>query len=184
MDRIEAEADLDDTVQGALRDMSLSPDRLPPPPTFAYEQHPAQAPSSSSHPARKRFGSLAHRPGSSRRDSHATETFALDPEDLHIDLSGAIVPRPDLDGFRPLAAYRSLTQEMLARSCLSLSNIGFLASSNGSHLLVVDLRGPEVLHFEAAGSSPAGKGKGRPDTSPIVSLTWTVCAIGEGKLIF
>lgn len=170
-------------MQGALRDMSLGPDRLPPPTPFSYEQqHPAQAPSSSSHPARKRFGSLTHRP-SSRRDSHANETFALDPEDLYIDLSGAVVPRPDLDGFRPLAAYRSPTQEMLARSCLSLSNIGFLASSNGSHLLIVDLRGPEVLHFESAGSSPSGKGKGRPDTSPIVSLTWTVCAIGEGELV-
>lgn len=180
-----AEANLEDTVQGALRDMSLGPDRLPPPSSFSYDS-PSNVPLSS-HTARNRLGSLA-RYGSSRRNSRTTDaSSSFDPEDLFIDVTGAAVPRPDLDGFRPIAAYRSPTQEMLARSCLNLSNIGFLASSNGSHLLVVDLRGPNILHFEPAGGAnvtTAGKGKGRPDSSPIVSLAWTVCAIGEGTSVF
>ncbi|GAA5976856.1 hypothetical protein JCM10908_005652 [Rhodotorula pacifica] len=177
VDRIEAEADLDGTVQGALRDMSLGPDRLPPP-GFPYN-NPTQTPTAS-HSAKHRLGSLAHH-GSSRRSSHVAEAPSLDPQDLYIDVTGAVVPRPDFDGFRPIAVYRSPTQDLLTRSCLSMSNIGFLASSNGATLLIIDLRGPEVIFFEMAGTatSATGKGKSRPDSSPIVSLTWTICAIGE-----
>ncbi|BGP46843.1 Lethal(2) giant larvae sro7 [Rhodotorula kratochvilovae] len=186
-DRFEASANLDDTVQGALRDLSLDqagPSSIPP---VAHGLPPSQpvAPPPPSAQRHSRFGSITRR-GSSRRDSIAPSAFepALDPQDHHIDLSGATVPRPDLDGFRPVAAFKfsspTSASGAAARSCLALSNVGFLAASNEASLIVVDLRGPEVLLVDVpAMGETSKKGKGKADASAITALTWTICAIGE-----
>jgi len=66
-----------------------------------------------------------------------------------------------------------------------MSDIGFLAASNEANLLVVDMRGPEVLLYDGPHNQVVdhkGKGKHKADTSSISSLTWTISAIGEGEL--
>jgi hypothetical protein len=59
-----------------------------------------------------------------------------------------------------------------------------MAASSDSALIIVDMRGPEVLLFETAPSADnhgGGKSKHKPDTSSIVNLRWTISAIGEGE---
>lgn len=177
-DLVNAETALNETVQDALQDLSLDrPTDLPssPPP-------PITSPRRTS-----RSGSLAFSSSSnSRRGSTApAHSFRAesDPQDHYVDLRGAVVPRPDLDGFRPIAAFKFAVEAGAPsrRTCLALSNIGFLAASNEGHLIVVDLRGPEVLLIESAGAGKADKkGKGKVDASPITVLTWTISPIGEG----
>lgn len=146
--------------------MSLGPDQLP--------------------PASASAGSDRQR-APARNASHPGSESLLDPQDLHIDLTGAAVARPDLDGFRPVAAFKAALSEMASKRCLTLSDIGFLAASRGSTLLVVDLRGSDVLLLDVPGHASSiadgrgGKGKGKPDSSPITALQWTICSLGEGE---
>ncbi|GEM06712.1 WD40 containing SNARE-dependent exocytosis protein [Rhodotorula toruloides] len=167
-DRVDAEANLDDTVRNALRDMNLGG-------------------TASSAPPRPHFGSTSQpsRNGSFAPASHSAN---MDPQDRYVNLAGGAVPRPDLDGFRPVAAFAfssaSSTSGIAQKSGLALSNVGFLAVSNDATLMVVDMRGPDVLLVDSAGSgrsaaSEKGKSKAKLDSSPITALTWTVCAIGE-----
>ncbi|GAA5967332.1 hypothetical protein JCM11641_000514 [Rhodosporidiobolus odoratus] len=176
-DRIEAEANLDETVENALRDLSLDqagpstsvhPPRLSSPPT---------SPPPPSHHRVARAAFLAF-PGRSRSGSIASPAFNAerDPQDHYIDLRGAIVGRPDLDGFRPTAAFK-FSSDITSKTCLALSNVGFLAASTGSTLLVVDLRGPDVLLVDVP--SGGANGKARVDASPITALTWTISSIGK-----
>lgn len=171
-DRAEAEANLDDTVQDALRDMSLD-----------------SAGAGNAQPRRPAIGTTSQR---SRQDSVAPMSYSpnMDPQDRYVNLVGAVVPRPDLDGFRPVAAFAfaspSAASGIATKSCLALSNVGFLAVSNDATLMVVDMRGPDVLLVDSpgAGRSAAldkGKYQAKVDSSPITALTWTVCAIGEGE---
>ncbi|BGP30846.1 Lethal(2) giant larvae sro7 [Rhodotorula toruloides] len=166
-DRANAEAHLDDTVQDALRDMNLDGATNPAPP-------------------RPTFGSTSQQ---SRQGSFAPTSFSadMDPQDRYVNLADAVVPRPDLDGFRPIAAFAfastSAASGIASKSCLALSNIGFLAVSHDATLMIVDMRGPDVLLVDSAGfgrsASDKGKNKAKFDNSPITALTWTVCAIAE-----
>ncbi|GAA6001980.1 hypothetical protein JCM10207_003022 [Rhodosporidiobolus poonsookiae] len=184
-DRANAEANLDDTVQHAMQDLSLDrPSHLPPPRSPAQMQPP---PPPSQPRKLSRAGSNAF-PGRSRSGSTASAAFhaEADPQDHYVDLRGAAVARPDLDGFRPVAAFRfsSSSDAPSAKGCLALSNVGFLAASNEANLMVVDLRGPEVLLVDvpnAAGRGDKGKGKSKVDASRITALTWTISAIGEDR---
>lgn len=102
----------------------------------------------------------------------------LDPQDSCIQLSGAQIDRPDLDGFRPVAAIIFPTG---TTTCLAMSDIGFVALSADANLVIVDLRGPEVLWLEDVDGAKSGKGKGkRSDSRPITSLTWAIGAVGDG----
>ena len=177
-------------MQGALRDLSLDQAGTSSIPPVAHGLPPSQpvAPPPPSAQRHSRFGSIS-RHGSARRDSNAPSAFQpeLDPQDHLIDLTGASVPRLDLDGFRPVAAFKFSSPMSAsggaARSCLALSNVGFLAASNEASLIVVDLRGPEVLLVDVpAMGEPSKKGEGGADASAITALTWTICAIGEGAL--
>jgi len=148
--------------------------------------HPAHRVPSPPPQHRSRFGSIAH-PGRSRHNSTASGAHQaeLDPQDRYVDLTGAAVPRPDLDGFRPVAGFRfsspASASGIKARSRLALSSVGFLAASNEASLIVVDLRGPEVVLVDVPGTSaPSSKGKGKIDSSAITALSWSICAIGEG----
>lgn len=119
---------------------------------------------------------------------------SLDSQDIQdrcIDLSHLSNSRPHLDSFQPSAAFSLpplLSSE--SKSCLALSDIGFLAASSGNTLLIADLRGPDVLLYESArlnssvNSNSRSKGKGKVDQSIITNLNWTISAIGEGEFIF
>ncbi|GAA5869181.1 hypothetical protein JCM16303_000383 [Sporobolomyces ruberrimus] len=185
-DRVEAEAALDDTVQGALRDLNLDSNNnrpRPPPPSFQNSIPPAPLHESAhtSHPHSKlsrHRGSVAPPP------PPMSSTF--DPQDLCIDLRDGPVRRLDQDGFRPIAGFNfssSLGEGApSSKTCLAMSDIGFLAASNDANLLVVDMRGPEVLLFDGPHSQVVdhkGKGKHKSDNSNISSLAWTISAIGE-----
>ncbi|GAA6050920.1 hypothetical protein JCM3770_002538 [Rhodotorula araucariae] len=184
LERADAAANLDDTVQGALRGLSLDesgPSSIPPAPGSS---HVSTTPLPSA-PHHSRFGSIHHR-ASSRRDSVTSGSFQreLDPQDHHVDISGAAVPRPDLDGFRPVAAFNfsspTSASGAAARSCLALSNVGFIAASNEASLIVVDLRGPEVVLVDVpVAGDVSRKGKTKVDASAITAMTWSICAIGE-----
>ncbi|GAA5828420.1 hypothetical protein JCM11251_006237 [Rhodosporidiobolus azoricus] len=193
-DRVNAEAELDDTVQDALAQMTL--DQQQPPrnlSTFpAPHSPPPVSPTPRSPPPNRlhRAGSVAFG-GRSRSDSIApgSSSFGLfqDPQDHYIDLRGAVVPRGDLDGFRPIAAFSfsvgSNGGAPASKTRLALSNVGFLAASSEGNLLVVDLRGPEVLMLEVPALGAIGKldkkGKGKVDGSCISALTWTISPIGD-----
>ncbi|GAA5918972.1 hypothetical protein JCM1841_002666 [Sporobolomyces salmonicolor] len=197
LDRVEAEATLDDTVQEALRDMSLDPadysaPSIPPvsPRNHSPPHHPDLRRVSSPH--RSRAGSLhgsLSRHGRNRTSSvSSTPTFhsEMDPQDHYVDLRDAVIPRPDLDGFRPIAGFKFASSSEAGapstKTCLALADVGFLAASNEANLIVVDMRGPEVVLVDSPNSPMAdikGKGKQRPDSSSITSLTWTISPIGE-----
>ncbi|GAA6002391.1 uncharacterized protein JCM10292_006635 [Rhodotorula paludigena] len=179
-DRVGDPHHLGSAVEGALRDLSLDRHGSIPPP-----EAESSAPASPA-PGRSRFGSVSHRGRASLSQQSGAFQPESDPQDHHVDLSGSSVPRPDLDGFRPLAAFKfsspSSASGAATKSKLALSNVGFLAASNDASLLVVDLRGPEVILVDvpgAGGAAAQGKGKGKIDASPITALTWTICAIGE-----
>ncbi|GAA5852720.1 hypothetical protein JCM8547_002602 [Rhodosporidiobolus lusitaniae] len=170
LDRVNAADNLDDTVQGALKDLSLNPAGAPPAPAHSPNRRSSRS-NSIPFVGRSRSGSVAF---------HAE----VDPQDHYIDLRGAIVPRPDLDGFRPIAGFNFSNGggAPLSKSCLALSNVGFLAASNESNLMVVDLRGPDVLLVDvpgAANDKADKKGKGKVDSTPITAMTWTISPIGE-----
>ncbi|KAI5475669.1 WD40 containing SNARE-dependent exocytosis protein [Pseudohyphozyma bogoriensis] len=162
-----------DTVNDTLHELSLDSPTSPTTPTSPVS--PAHVPS--------------HRPSFSlpvgRRKSVSTKSALspsaeaqLDLQDLHVDLSYAQIFRPHLDGFRPAAAF-TLTPGRTR--CLALSDVGFLAASSDATLLIVDMRGPDVLLLDDP-SSPVdvkGKGKAKGDSSPITSLTWCIAAISE-----
>ncbi|GAA6012247.1 hypothetical protein JCM8202_003257 [Rhodotorula sphaerocarpa] len=154
LDRVEAESGLDHTVHDALQTMSLGQD-----------QPPSAAPSPS--------------PGGLGGQGHPN----LEAEDLFVDLSGAPVPHTDHDGFRPVGAVKStVADDVTLKRCLALSNIGFLALSSGADLVVLDLRGPEVLHFESPKpTAPSGRSKSKKpvEGAPIASLTWSICPVGN-----
>ncbi|GAA5990640.1 hypothetical protein JCM5350_001338 [Sporobolomyces pararoseus] len=176
-DRVEAEAALDDTVQGALRDLNLDSNVPGPPPQSFHQstQPPYQQQS---------YSKLSRHRGSVASPSISS---SFDPQDLYIDLRGAPVRRLDQDGFRPIAGFKfssSLGEGApSSKTSLFTSDIGFLAASNDANLLVVDMRGPEVLLFDGPHSQQVvdhkGKGKHKVDTSCISSLAWTISAIGE-----
>lgn len=90
-----------------------------------------------------------------------------------------------IDTFIPAAAFSLTPPE--TQSCLSLSDIGFLATSSGCDLLIADLRGPDVLLYDSMtssnGSSGKGKGKGKLDSSVITSLTWSISAMSQGTFL-
>ncbi|GAA6059605.1 hypothetical protein JCM10212_005104 [Sporobolomyces blumeae] len=191
-DRVEAEAALDDTVQTALRDLNLdSSNRIPPSQPSHHAPPHVESPildSPSTTGSRSRL-SRRHR-GSVASPQQASPADSFDPQDVHVDLRDAPVPRPDQDGFRPVAGFKlssSATQAGApsSRTCLAMSEIGFLAASNEANLLVVDLRGPDVLlldgsrHRLHASEHSKGKGKQKVDDSSISSLTWTISPIGE-----
>jgi hypothetical protein len=105
--------------------------------------------------------------------------------DCFLDLSLAVVQRPFQDGLRSFACF---IIPAASKTCLNFSDIGFLAASSDSTLLIADMRGPEVLLVDSPSrpfTSGQGKGKGksklRSDSSPITSLTWTISATMEGK---
>lgn len=88
------------------------------------------------------------------------------------------------DHFIPVAASSLSIDGPPSQRQLALSDVGFLAASSGSRLLVANLRGPEVLFWDSpfASSGKKGKGKSKPgpkETSPITSLTWTICPTNE-----
>lgn len=165
-DRVEAQATLDGTVQGALRDLNLD--------SSASTSQPASRPS--------KLGQ--HRASVASPSSHS----AYDPQDSFVDLVDGPVRRLDHDGFRPIAGFKfsssSVDGAPSSKTCLAMSDIGFLAAANDANLLVADMRGPDVLLFDGPHSQTVdhkGKGKHRADNSSISSLTWTITAIGEGK---
>ncbi|GAA6005260.1 hypothetical protein JCM11491_002638 [Sporobolomyces phaffii] len=176
-DRVEAEAALDDTVQGALRDLNLGNSSSAMPPV-----QPAYPSTRSPHPT------AAHSKLSRHRGSVVSPTLSssFDPQDSYVDLRDGPVRRLDQDGFRPIAGFKfssSLGEGApSSKTCLAMSDIGFLAASNEANLVVVDMRGPEVLIYDGPHSQVVdhkGKGKHKVDTSSISSLTWTISAIGE-----
>lgn len=70
--------------------------------------------------------------------------------------------RWDVDGFKPVALF-----ELSGRvSALSLSDIGFLAVGYGPQLVVIDMRGPRVMHVEVL-------------ERPVCVLKWAVCGVGH-----
>ncbi|KAK4705891.1 hypothetical protein P7C70_g320, partial [Phenoliferia sp. Uapishka_3] len=173
-----------DAVADALRDLSMDniPDAVPAHPSHFYPQIPSPTPSRS--PSRSRTGSVSlhHRLtlGRGRRKSVGEKSaMSLEPEpdvqDQHVDLSLVLPLRPYIDGFRPVAAFN---MQPARKSLVKLSDVGFLAASSGAALIIVDMRGPEVLFYESGSESGKGKGRAR-DSSPITSLTWAICAIGE-----
>ncbi|GAA5909875.1 hypothetical protein JCM6882_002039 [Rhodosporidiobolus microsporus] len=196
-DRVHAEAALDDTVQDAqdaLADMSLDPQRplhqqQPgssfPPPTSPGPRNPQ--PNRLHRAGSHAFGSSGRsRTGSVASPSASSFQPAQDLQDHYIDLRGAVVPRGDLDGFRPVAAFSFAASNggaPASKTRLALSNVGFLAASSEANLLVVDLRGPEVLLLDVPGVGNGGradkKGKGKVDASSISALTWTISPIGD-----
>ncbi|GAA5943126.1 hypothetical protein JCM10213_006219 [Rhodosporidiobolus nylandii] len=191
-DRVEAEANLDDTVNSAMQDLDLDrPSGQP-----AFPSHFPQSPAPTSPPPHgrtSRQNSLFSGRSRSNSVAHSSSSAAFypssDPQDAYLDLRGAAVSRPDLDGFRPLCAFRFSSPAFAEsgaggqKSCLALSNVGFLAASNEANLLIVDLRGPDVLLLDvpsaAAGRADKGKGKLKVDASAITALTWTISPIGE-----
>lgn len=184
-DRAEAEATLDDTVQGALRDLNLDWNNSRAPPSGMMngppQPHTTQPPFKAAHSKLSRHrGSVAsHSPSMSSTQ---------DPQDLLVDLKDAPVRRLDQDGFRPIAGFKFSSSfgegAPSSKTCLAMSDIGFFAASNEANLIVVDMRGPEVLLFDSPHSQTIdhkGKGKHKVDPSSISSLTWTISAIGEGR---
>ncbi|GAA5823542.1 hypothetical protein JCM5353_006298 [Sporobolomyces roseus] len=163
-DRVEAQATLDGTVQGALRDLNLD--------SSASTSQPASGPS--------KLGQ--HRASVASPSARS----AYDPQDSFVDLVDGPVRRLDHDGFRPIAGFKfsssSVDGAPSSNTCLAMSDIGFLAAANDANLLVADMRGPDVLLFDGPHSQTVdhkGKGKHRADNSSISSLTWTITAIGE-----
>ncbi|GAA5898928.1 uncharacterized protein JCM6883_003474 [Sporobolomyces salmoneus] len=178
-DRVEAEAALDDTVQGALRDLNLDSNTTrPPPPHPSFDSSQAQR--------RQSHSKLSRHRGSVAAASPSFDSSSHDPQDLYVDLRDAPVLRLDQDSFRPIAGFKfssSLGEGApSSKTCLAMSDIGFFAASNEANLVVVDMRGPEVLFFDGPHSQPVdhkGKGKHKVDSTSISSLTWTISAIGE-----
>lgn len=70
--------------------------------------------------------------------------------------------RWDVDSFRPVALF-----ELSGRvSALSLSDIGFIAVGYGPQLVLIDMRGPRVMHVEVL-------------ERPVCVLKWAVCGVGH-----
>ncbi|KAM0788575.1 hypothetical protein ACM66B_001699 [Microbotryomycetes sp. NB124-2] len=165
----QAQNQLSDTVNEALQDMRLAETSRSVPrhrvgPAIATQNQPERKLSSA------RRTSLARQPQQTPP--------GLDLRDEAFDLSGAIVPRPFHDGLRPFAAF---ALPIAGSTCLEISDTGFLAASSGPVLLIADLRGPDVLLIQSFGvqSAVKHKHKFKPDSSPITSLTWTICATNE-----
>lgn len=182
MDLESATEDADDAVAGALRDLSL--DRIPDAPLLdSQNSHSSPNPSSKSSSSPHRRLSLGRRK-SVVASSKSILSHEPEPElqDQHVDISRIIPARPSIDGFRPIAAF---TMPPSRRTQLAMSDVGFLAASSEGALLIVDMRGPEVLLFETPAASDGGKGKGKVKTDPsaVTSLTWAICAIGEGESV-
>ncbi|GAA5939650.1 uncharacterized protein JCM15063_005244 [Sporobolomyces koalae] len=172
-DRIDSQTQLDDTVQGALAELRLG---TTPGPNMSLHQPP---------PPHARLS----RRGGPTASAQLSGPSTLDPQDCYIDLRGAPVLRLDQDGFRPIAALdfgaSSKDGAPSVKTCLALSNIGFVAASNEANLVVVDLRGPEVLLLDGphlakpAHKDSKGKGSHKVDASNISSLAWTISAMGQ-----
>lgn len=167
-DRVEAQATLDGTVQGALRDLNLDS-------SASTSQPPFRAPPSKLSRHRASVAAPSAQP-------------TYDPQDSFVDLVDAPVRRLDQDGFRCVAGFKfsssSADGALSSKTCLAMSDIGFLAAANDANLLIADMRGPGVLLFDGPHSQavdPKGKGKHRADNSSISSLAWTITAIGEGE---
>lgn len=175
----EAESGLNETVNAALRDLSMDDE---------FDQSNAHGHTSIKSGLRGHMASLRRpSPSISRKNksntSAPTHKFHED-QDRIVNLSRLLIRQSHIDSFRPIVAF-SLPPH--SQSCLAMTDIGFLASSSGAGLTIVDMRGPEILYFDEGESSgflngnSKGKGKGgRSDGSNITSLTWTISAIGEG----
>ena len=176
-----AEENLHATVRHALHDLDL--DRAGP----SSPMYPAFSPSLPTSPT------LGHdfRPGSILRKKSArspkvpSSVDALDPQDLHIDISGFPPLDPYTDGFRPVAAFIIPEGDAVgAAKQVTLSDVGFLAASSGSSLVIADLRKCEVMLAETSTMAvESAKGKGRlglrGDNSPITSHCWTIGPCGD-----
>ncbi|KAK4053522.1 Lethal(2) giant larvae sro7 [Microbotryomycetes sp. JL201] len=162
----QAQGQLSDTVNDALDAMRLADTARP----TKEVTHPV------SRPAEGNLSSV-HRPSAANPAQHSHR--GLDLCDQAIDLSTSIVSRPFHDGFRPFAAF---TLPPSDRTCLKISDAGFVAASSGSVLMISDLRGPDVLLIRSLGAtsmSSKQKHKIKPDSSPITCLTWTICSTNE-----
>lgn len=117
-----------------------------------------------------------------RRKSSAASAaaqHAVTLQDSHIDLSTIPSVRPWVDGFRPVAGF---SLPLSPHNCIAVADIGFFAASSESSLLIFDMRGPEIVLLDTPTSPPLkGKGRTKHDSSPITSLKWSICAIGDGK---
>lgn len=70
--------------------------------------------------------------------------------------------RWDRDGFKPVCLF-----ELSGRlSAMALSDIGFLAVGYGPQLVLIDMRGPRVMHVEVL-------------ERPVCVLKWAVCGVGS-----
>lgn len=175
----EAESGLNETVNAALREMSIDD---------GFDQSSTRGPTSPTSGLRGHMPSLRRpSPSISRKNksnSSAPTTNFNEDQDRIVNLSHLPIRQSHIDSFRPIVAF-SLPSH--SQSCLAMSDIGFLASSSGAALAIIDMRGPEILYFDPGessgflGGNSKGKGKvGRSDGSHITSLTWTISAIGEG----
>lgn len=170
-----AEEDVDDAVSGALADLDIdaSVPELPPPRVGSPTSFAPSGKSSTS--TGRRF--------SMRRPTLSPEEEHEEMQEQTVDLSLVFVPRRNVDGFRPVAGFKIPASR---KSCLAMSDIGFLAASAESSLLLVDMRGPEVLLYETPANAAEGeKKKGRrTDFSAITSLAWTISTLGDGEPLF
>ncbi|ORY72386.1 hypothetical protein BCR35DRAFT_307654 [Leucosporidium creatinivorum] len=176
--RAGAEDDLHDNVNSALESLSLDGPDPSAPPAPILPPPSSKSPSLSSHS--RRF--------STRRRSSSTATGAspshdLELQDHYIDLSLIPSPRPFHDGWRAVGGFIfPSSPSATSKTCLELSDIGFLAASSENSLIVADMRGPEVLLVDTPGRATEGgkgKGKARSDSSAITSLKWTISPISE-----
>lgn len=103
-----------------------------------------------------------------------------------IDLSQLTAFDSHQDSFKPIAAVSFPVPSSMsssAKSNLSLANIGFLAASVGSHLMVINMRGPEVMLFDN-GLTKVKKHKGlHGDGTEITALNWCMSSLTEGELV-
>ncbi|KAL8291471.1 hypothetical protein RQP46_002449 [Phenoliferia psychrophenolica] len=162
-------SDANSAITGALNELDLEQaEPSPPSPTSAKEEKPS-----------RRISLVSRRKSLSTKSSAPSSATISEPpadfQDQHVDLSLYRIPNPTIDGFRPAAAFKMPPSR---RTTLAMSDVGFLAASSEAALIIVDMRGPEVLLFET-GAGTDRKGKVKGDSSNISSLTWAICAIGE-----
>ncbi|KAM0753508.1 hypothetical protein T439DRAFT_377696 [Meredithblackwellia eburnea MCA 4105] len=182
--------DAHETVTSALNDLSL--DTVPEqPPDLAsgHNEHLPHSTNASSKSDERQTSTSPRRRMSLRKPSSIVSHSepALEIQDQCIDLSLATSFDSSIDSFRPVCALRlppppSVSASSARKaSCVVISNIGFVSVSSGAALMIVDLRGPEVLLYEdPATVSIHGKGKGKgSDASPVTSLSWAICALGQ-----
>lgn len=128
--------------------------------------------------------SKAERSRSSKKEKKKQREQDAELEPFCIDLSYLTTFDSHRDTFKPVVAASlpvASTMPSNAKSRICLSNIGFLAASVGSNLMVVNMRVPEVLLFDN-GSTKSKKHKGlHGDGTEITALDWSMSGLTEGK---